>query len=47
MLPSLQAAILHDASLPGVPVEILSKNDWTTTAYTGCAHILRISLATT
>src|SRR5262245_44665598 len=24
MLPSLQEAILHDASLPGVPVEILS-----------------------
>jgi internalin A len=27
MLPSLQEAILHDASLPGVPVEILSKDD--------------------
>jgi len=26
MLPSLQEAILHDASLPGVPVEILSKD---------------------
>ena len=26
MLPSLQEAILHDASIPGVPVEILSKN---------------------
>jgi internalin A len=26
MLPSLRAAILHEASLPGVPAEILSKN---------------------
>jgi internalin A len=26
MLPSLQKAIVHDASLPGVPVEILSKD---------------------
>ena len=28
MLPSLQKAILHDASLPGVPVEILSKDQY-------------------
>jgi internalin A len=27
MLPSLKEAILYDASLPGVPVEILSKDD--------------------
>jgi hypothetical protein len=26
MLPSLQEAFLHDISLPGVPVEILSKH---------------------
>jgi internalin A len=28
MLPSLQEAILHDASLPGVPAEILSKDNY-------------------
>ena len=47
MLPSLQEAILHDASLPGVPVEILSKNATPTTACTGCEHILQTSPATT
>jgi hypothetical protein len=28
MLPSLQEAILHDASVPGVSVEILSKDSY-------------------
>jgi internalin A len=27
ILPSLQEAILHEATLPGVPVEILSENE--------------------
>jgi internalin A len=40
MLPSLEEAILHDASLPGVPVEILSQ-------YIGddCLHRLRAHFA--
>jgi internalin A len=40
MLPSLQEAILHEASLPGVPVEILSEN-----YYDNCLDRLRAHLA--
>jgi internalin A len=40
MLPSLQEAILYDASLPGVPVEILSKNNGD-----NCLNRLRAHLA--
>jgi internalin A len=38
--PSLEEAILHDASLPGVPVEILSENK-----YDNCLDRLRAHLA--
>ena len=41
MLPSLQEAILHDASLPGVPVEILSKDNYSD----NCLDRLRAHLA--
>jgi internalin A len=41
MLPSLQKAILYDASLPGVPVEILSKDYHSD----NCLHRLRAHLA--
>jgi internalin A len=40
MLPSLQEVILHDASLPGMPVEILSRHN-----YDNCLDRLRAHLA--
>jgi internalin A len=40
MLPSLREAILHDTNLPGVPVEILSKNN-----FDNCLERLRAHLA--
>src|SRR6516165_461935 len=40
MLPSLQDAILYGASLPGVPIEILSK-----AGYVNCLDRLRAHLA--
>jgi internalin A len=40
MLPSLQEVILHDATLPGVPVEILSKD-----SNDNCLYRLRAHLA--
>jgi internalin A len=41
MLPSLREAILHDASLPGVPIEILSKSKYSD----NCLGRLRAHLA--
>ena len=41
MLPSLQEAILHNASLPGVPLEILSKDNYRD----NCLDRLRAHLA--
>jgi internalin A len=40
MLPSLQTVILHNASLPRVPIEVLSKHPWD-----NCLHRLRAHLA--